>query len=235
MSTATIQDEDIKFQRENWEMIRSHVSPIISNLTMDNLQESHRDLFQVNILIGRNIICKNAVDFTLNKQNGRLIPALSALIALLLINTVEETLRTFEQSIEYFASSAPLKFTHTLVFIINFELYLTEIIRSFKFTKSKKPFEKILARLLKVKDLYLLDDVNLIGAFLYPSIFQSKSLLNEIFGTTSVNKIVHNMTKIVLRYLKNFINITNFRSSNSGGESGRIPVIIFFLTTRPFL
>ncbi|AJS01857.1 Env11p [Saccharomyces cerevisiae YJM1443] len=138
-----------------------------------------------------------------------------------LINTVEETLRTFEQSIEYFASSAPLKFTHTLVFIINFELYLTEIIRSFKFTKSKKPFEKILARLLKVKDLYLLDDVNLIGAFLYPSIFQSKSLLNEIFGTTSVNKIVHNMTKIVLRYLKNFINITNFRSSNSGGESGR--------------
>lgn len=83
MSTATIQDEDIKFQRENWEMIRSHVSPIISNLTMDNLQESHRDLFQVNILIGRNIICKNVVDFTLNKQNGRLIPALSALIALL--------------------------------------------------------------------------------------------------------------------------------------------------------
>lgn len=136
-----------------------------------------------------------------------------------LITTVEETLKTFEQTIEYFASSVPLKFTHTLVFIINFELYLTEIIRSFVFTKSKKPFEKILSRISKVKELYLLDDANLIGAFLYPSIFQSKNVLNEIFGTTSVSKIVHKMTKIVLRYLQNFINITNFRSSNSVKDS----------------
>lgn len=83
MSTATEQDEDMKFQRENWEMIKSHVSSIISTLTMDNLQESYKGLFQVNIVLGRNIICENVIDFTLKKQNNRLLPALSALITLL--------------------------------------------------------------------------------------------------------------------------------------------------------
>lgn len=136
-----------------------------------------------------------------------------------LIITIEETLKTFEQAIEYFASSAPLKFTHTLVFIINFEAYLTEVIQSSTFTKSKKPFEKILSRISKLREFYLLDDVNLIGAFLYPSVFQSKSLLTEIFNTTSINEIVNKVTKIASRYLRNFIDIINFQSFDNSKDN----------------
>ena len=136
-----------------------------------------------------------------------------------LIVAVEETLKTFEQAIEYFASPAPLKFTHTLAFIINFELYLKEIIQSSTFTKFKKPFEKILSKILKVKEYYKLNDVNLIGAFLYPSIFQSKNLLRKIFDTTSISKIVNKVTKIALRYLQNFVNVTNFRSHGNDKDN----------------
>ncbi|CAI2004188.1 hypothetical protein SEUBUCD646_0G03300 [Saccharomyces eubayanus] len=137
-----------------------------------------------------------------------------------LIITVEETLKTFEQAIEYFASSAPLKFTHTLVFIISLETYLAEIIRNSTFAKAKRPFEKISSKISKVKELYLHDDVNLIGAFLYPSIFQNKNLLIEIFDTTSINKIIDKVTKIALKYLQKFINITNFQSSNNCKNDG---------------
>lgn len=137
-----------------------------------------------------------------------------------LIINVEETLKTFEQTIEYFASSAPLKFTHTLVFIISLETYLAEIIRNSTFAKSKRPFEKILLKISKVKELYLHNDINLIGAFLYPSIFQNKNLLIEIFDTTSINKIIDKVTNVALKYLQNFINITHFQSSNNCKDDG---------------
>ncbi|CAI4063383.1 hypothetical protein SUVZ_07G3070 [Saccharomyces uvarum] len=137
-----------------------------------------------------------------------------------LIITVEEALKTFEQTIEYFASSAPLKFTHTLVFIISLETYLAEIIRNSTFAKSKRPFEKILSRISKVKELYLHDDVNLIGAFLYPSIFQNKNLLIEIFDTASIHRIIDKVTNVALKYLQNFINITHFQSSNNCKDDG---------------
>ncbi|CAI4062830.1 hypothetical protein N7582_002229 [Saccharomyces uvarum] len=137
-----------------------------------------------------------------------------------LIINVEETLKTFEQTIEYFASSAPLKFTHTLAFIISLETYLAEIIQNSTFAKSKRPFEKILSKISKVKELYLHNDICLIGAFLYPSIFQNKNLLIEIFDTTSINKIIDKVTNVALKYLQNFINITHFQSSNNFKEDG---------------
>lgn len=83
MSTIINDEEGVEFQRENWEMIRSHVSPIISNLTMDNLLDSYKQLFQVNIVVGGNIVCQNVVNFILKKQNKGQIPALAALITLL--------------------------------------------------------------------------------------------------------------------------------------------------------
>ena len=83
MSATTEHADDVKLEKENWEMINSHVSGIVSNLTMDNLQESYKDLFQVNIILGRNIVCSNILDFTLKKQNSRQMPVLSALITLL--------------------------------------------------------------------------------------------------------------------------------------------------------
>ncbi|EJS43614.1 cwc22p [Saccharomyces arboricola H-6] len=89
MSAAIDQDVDVDFQKENWQMLESHVSPIISNLTMDNLLESYKDLFQVNIILGENVVCKNVVEFILKKQNSRRIPALAALITLLNSNIPE--------------------------------------------------------------------------------------------------------------------------------------------------
>ncbi|CAI4063080.1 hypothetical protein SKDZ_07G5170 [Saccharomyces kudriavzevii ZP591] len=83
MSAAIDQDDDLKFQRENWEMIKTHVAPIISDLTVDNLLKSYEDLFQVNIILGGNVVCRSAVDFVLKKENNQRIPALAALIALL--------------------------------------------------------------------------------------------------------------------------------------------------------
>lgn len=59
-----------------------------------------------------------------------------------LIINVEETLKTFEQTIEYFASSAPLKFTHTLVFIISLETYLAKLYETLLLLNQKDPLKK---------------------------------------------------------------------------------------------
>lgn len=69
-----------QYQNENWDLIQIHIDAILKDIKKENLIDSFRQLFEVNILLGKDILVKSILRSQIHEENSSVLGALTSLI-----------------------------------------------------------------------------------------------------------------------------------------------------------